>query len=54
MGIARSEAREALYWIRLIVATEMLAPARLGEIKREAEELAKILTTIVKKVRSKN
>jgi four helix bundle protein len=52
MGIARSEARETLYWLRLIDATEMLAANRLADIKREAEEIARILTAIVKKTRS--
>lgn len=51
MGIARSEARETLYWIRLLGATGMVAPERLSEIRQEAEELAKILTSIVKKVK---
>jgi len=51
MGIARSEARETLYWLRLIGATEMVAPERLAEIRREAEEIARILTAIVKKAR---
>ena len=52
LGIARSEAREALYWLRLTAATEMIAPARLTDIKREGEEIAKILTAIVKRTRS--
>jgi four helix bundle protein len=51
MGIARSEARETLYCLRLIGATEMVAPERLAEIRREAEEIARILTAIVKKAR---
>ena len=51
MGIARSEARETLYWLRLIGATEMVAPELLIDIRREAEEIARILTAIVKKAR---
>ena len=51
MGIARSEAREALYWIRLIGTTKMIPENRISELMREAEEIAKILTAIVKKTR---
>lgn len=51
MGIARSEAREALYWIRLIAASNMVAPERTSEIRQEAEEIAKILAAIVKRTR---
>jgi four helix bundle protein len=51
MGIARSEAREALCWRRLIIATKMIAPDRLVGIRREGEEIAKILITVVKKAR---
>jgi four helix bundle protein len=51
MGIARSEAREALYWLRLISATKMVTPDRLTDIRCEGEEIAKILTAIVKKAR---
>ena len=51
MGIARSEARETLYWLRLIRATELMEASRLGDITREAEEVARILTSIVKAAR---
>ena len=49
MNIARAEAREALYWLRLLAATEILSHVRLREIIDEADELVRILTTIVKK-----
>ena len=51
MNIARSEAREALYWLRLVAETEMLARSQLPEITAEADELVRILTTIVKRSR---
>ena len=51
MNIARSEARETLYWLRLIEATDLIASERLGEIRNEAEEIARILTAIVKNTR---
>lgn len=53
IGIARSEARESLYWVRLIEAIEMLPKTRLALLKREAEEICRILTAIVKTTRSK-
>ena len=51
MNIARSEARETLYWLRLSAEAKLLVPARLSAITREADELVRILTTIVKRTR---
>ena len=51
MNIARSEAREAHYWLRLIENTGMIPGQRMGEIIQEADELVRILTTIVKKTK---
>ena len=52
MNIARSEARETLYWLRLVAETELLARNRLPEITAEADELVRILTAIVKRSRN--
>ncbi len=52
MGIARSEAREALYWLRLVSETGLLERQRLSLITKEANELVSILTAIVKKLRA--
>ena len=49
--IALKEAREAHYWLRLLVATDTIAQSRLADILSESNELIAILTTIVKKVR---
>jgi len=49
MNIARMEAREALYWLRLIRETEMLQPSVLADLLNEADELVRILITIVKR-----
>jgi len=51
--IARSEAREALYWLRILAESELLAKRRLAPIVQEAEELMRILTTIGKRTESK-
>lgn len=51
MGIARSEARETVYWLRLIEGHGLVPPSRLAAVRAEAEEIARILTTIVKRTR---
>jgi len=51
MNIARPEARETLYWLRLIQETELVAKSRMKDIIGEADELVRILTTIVKRTR---
>lgn len=50
-GIARREAREAHYWLRLLVATDTVVQSRLADIIAECSELIAVLTTIVKKVK---
>ena len=51
MYIACKEARETHYWLRLLVATELLPPAQLEELIDEANQLVAILTSIVKNTR---
>jgi four helix bundle protein len=51
MGIARSEARETVCWLRLIVGHDLLPRRRLAAIRQETEEVARILTAIVKNAR---
>lgn len=46
--ISLKEARETLYWLRLLAATEVVRPSRLASIIKEANEIVSILTTIVK------
>lgn len=52
MTIACGEARETLYWLRLLQRTELIAPDRLNEIIQEADEITRILVAIVKKTRN--
>ena len=47
MSIALKEARETNYWIRLIEASEMVKSEKIAEIKKESEEIKKILATII-------
>jgi four helix bundle protein len=48
MSIARKEARETLYWLRLLTAADIVEAGKIDHITREADELVRILTSIVK------
>jgi four helix bundle protein len=54
MNIARAEALETRYWLRLIAESGMLPRHRLEPLIKEADELVRILVAIVKKSRSAN
>jgi len=47
--IARKEARETHYWLRLLVATDIFSSQKLAGLIAECDELIAILTTIIKK-----
>ncbi len=53
MEIAQSEAREVLYWLRLIAECELVSTVRLADLIREADELVRIITTIAKRSRGR-
>ena len=48
MSIASKEARETLYWLRLIKETSSIPEDKLSDIIQEATELCAIITSIVK------
>ena len=50
-SIACKEARETHYWLRLLVASEVMTESRLSELINESNQLIAILTTIVKKTK---
>jgi four helix bundle protein len=52
-AIALKEARETLYWLRLLEATVIVSAAQITDIQTEADELVRILTTIVASSRRK-
>lgn len=52
MYIACKEARESLYWIKLLAASKLLPEHQLEPIQSEANEIVAILTTIVKRSRA--
>lgn len=51
MVIALKEARETLYWLRIIHESKMVTSSDLRDLLKEAQELVKILITSVKNSR---
>ena len=51
--IACKEARETHYWLRLIVATDIVPAKKLAPLVQESNELVAILKTIIKSTREK-
>lgn len=49
MSIALKEARETRFWLRIVAESGILSTEKTKPILNEAEELIKILVTIVKK-----
>lgn len=49
MNVSKKEARETLYWLRLIIEMNPVFSSRLEFLLGENEEIIKILTVIVKK-----
>ncbi|MAT40407.1 MAG: four helix bundle protein [Ectothiorhodospiraceae bacterium] len=52
-SIACKEARESLYWLRLVSASDILPESKLLPMMKECDELIAILTSITKKMRVK-
>ncbi len=52
-SIACKEARETHYWLRILTATNLLPSDRMAKIEQECNELIAILTSIIKKMKSK-
>ena len=50
-SIACKEARETLYWLRLLAASGIVSASSLTDLLAECDELVAILTTIVKKAK---
>jgi four helix bundle protein len=52
--IALKEARETLYWLKLLAATNILPESRLTPIAQEAEEITRILGATIVKAKGKS
>jgi four helix bundle protein len=46
-SIALKEARECHYWLRLLIAAKIMSEKNLAELRDEADELKRILGSIV-------
>jgi four helix bundle protein len=53
MSIAHKEARETLYLLRLLVASDVMEESKLKALISEANELVAILTSIVKSTKNR-
>ncbi len=47
LGIAQKEARESLFWLRLLADSEIVLRAQLKPLMRETEELVAVITSII-------
>lgn len=54
LSIARKEARESHYWLRLLCESEIVAPKRLAPLLQETTELIAVLTGIILSAKRKN
>lgn len=52
MSIASKEAREANYWLRLLIDAGILAGDDVNELLAQSEELIRMLTSIVETTRN--
>jgi len=53
VSIALKESRETLYWLRLLIATDIVSETKLTPLVNESNQITAILTTIVKKTKNK-
>ncbi|MDJ1179056.1 four helix bundle protein [Roseofilum sp. BLCC_M91] len=52
LNIALKEARETDYWLRLLLASDMISEARLQDLKAETEEVTGIIGAIIANTKS--
>ena len=52
-AIAQKEINETIYWLELLQATDYLKKEEFESINKDAVELMKILTTIIKNTKAK-
>lgn len=46
--VAQKEARESLYWLRLLASADVLPPERLGGLTAETDEILRVLAAIAR------
>jgi four helix bundle protein len=52
MAIAQKEINETIYWLELLKETDYLTHEQYESINNDAVEIIKLLTTIIKSVKS--
>ena len=52
MGIVEEECDESLYWMELLVESELLALRRLEALMREGDEILSIIVSAIKSTRA--
>ncbi len=52
MSVAQKEINESIYWLDLLFDTNYLNPEQFENIKKDAIEIIKIITTIIKTVKT--
>jgi four helix bundle protein len=52
LAIAQKEINESIYWLELIYATEMLTKEQFDSINKDAVEIIKLITSIIKTTKS--
>ena len=52
MRIALKEARETRYWLRLIIASDLVSESRLVSLLNEANKLSNIIGSIIVKIQN--
>ena len=53
-GIAQKEARESLFWLRLMSKAEIVPRKKLALLISETEELVRVITSIILNTKGKN
>jgi len=53
LGIAQNEARESLFWLRLLSETQIVSSTKLNPLLGETEELVAVITSIVVNAKKK-
>jgi four helix bundle protein len=53
LGIAQKEARECLFWLRLLSESDIVSETKLTGLMQETDELISVLTSIVVRAKRK-
>ena len=53
MGVVEEEADESIYWMELLVESEIVKAQRLAELMREGEEILKIVVASITTVKAR-